>query len=187
LSGLAVDGGIASACLLAMAAGADSPLLPVIVLTLLYTFASQCLVFMRTDLYFVLQDLTGCRNLYGDSGAYLRHVMARLLRRHHIDPLASLRSAERQALRIYSVVQVVGTAVCLVVAFHLFRDVTWRLVSRSVTVLMDWPGFLPGIDALATFAVVAGLQLLWARLWWRRHRERVRTVASAAVRPLMSR
>ncbi|MEV4621416.1 hypothetical protein AB0J74_22245 [Asanoa sp. NPDC049573] len=32
----------------------------------------QFLLFMRTDLYFVLQDLTGSRNLYGDGGAYVR-------------------------------------------------------------------------------------------------------------------
>ena len=65
LSGPALDGAIWGGCILAAALGVHHLLLPVVAMTLLASLANQCLVFMRTDLYFVVQDLTGCRNLYG--------------------------------------------------------------------------------------------------------------------------
>lgn len=180
LSGLALDGALASACLIALAAGLRNPLLPVVFLTLLYTIAGQCLIFMRTDLYFVLQDLSGCRDLYGGATAWLRHAAARLLRRPHIDPSGAFTRRERSILRLYAGVVLLGTTACAVIALHVLCDATWWMVSRSVTVLVSSSSPLAVADAAATLAVLAGLQLLWGRMWWRRHRSTVATLAAAA-------
>ncbi|GGS25294.1 hypothetical protein GCM10010284_67770 [Streptomyces rubiginosohelvolus] len=176
LSGTALDAAVAGGCLLATAAGCESPLLAVIVLTVLYSFVGQCLVFMRTDLYFVIQDLTGCRNLYSDSVAYLRYLAARLMRRSPDSPLAQLRGSERRAIRIFTVIMVVGTTVCITVAIQLLREVTWVLIARSATVLQHDPGRLAQLDALTTVIVVVALQVLWVRLWWRQHSAKVRKI-----------
>ncbi|MFB9722435.1 hypothetical protein [Planobispora longispora] len=56
-------------------------------LTTLTMPAMQFLIFMRTDVYFVLQDVTGCRDPYGDASAYARHLARRVLRRPSDDPL----------------------------------------------------------------------------------------------------
>ncbi|MER7107296.1 hypothetical protein [Streptomyces sp. NPDC000229] len=169
LSGLVLDGAIASICLMAIAAGAESPLLSIVVLTLVTSAAVQCLVFMRTDVYFVVQDLSGCRNLYGDSTAYLRHLGACLLRRPSANPLAERSRAERRALRTFTAVMVSGTLGCLAMGALLFRYVTWPLLTRAVTALATEQGVLVRLDALATILVLCGVQILWARLWWRRH------------------
>ena len=89
-------------------------MLSLVALTSLGMLATQFLVFMRTDVYFLLQDLSGCRNMYGDASAYARHLALRLLRRPSPDPLTVL---ERRALRTYAVLLVAGTAACLGVAF----------------------------------------------------------------------
>ncbi|KUN27554.1 hypothetical protein AQJ23_12605 [Streptomyces antibioticus] len=176
LSGLAVDAAVWGGCLLALAAGADSPLLPVVAMTLVTSFANQCLVFMRTDLYFVAQDLTGCRNLYGDAGAWLRHLGARLLGRVSRDPLAGRRPGERRMLKAYAAGAVAGSVVCVFVGLRLLLDVTWPLLARSGHRLLTDTDPLLRLDALVTVLLLTGLQLLWARLWWRRHGPRVRGV-----------
>ena len=79
----------------------------------------QLMVFTRTDVYVVLQDLTGCRDLYGDGLAYARYRYRRALRAlrpgaraaaGEDDPSARLPRHERRAVRVHSVVLVVGTA-----------------------------------------------------------------------------
>ncbi|MEU6087861.1 hypothetical protein ABZ865_13760 [Streptomyces sp. NPDC047085] len=174
LSGLALDGAVWGGCLLALAAGVRSPLLPVVAMTLVTSFANQCLVFMRTDLYFVVQDLTGCRNLYSDAGAYLRHLAARLLRRPSRDPLAALRPGERRMLKAYATGAVAGTVICVFVGLRLLLDVTWPLLARSAHRLVTDADPLLRLDALVTVVLLTALQSLWARLWWRRHGRRVR-------------
>ncbi|MFJ7044747.1 hypothetical protein ACIQVC_15240 [Streptomyces sp. NPDC101112] len=174
LAGLALDGVIWGGCLLALAFGVHHVLLPVVAMTLFASFGNQCLVFMRTDLYFVIQDLTGCRDLYGDGGRYLRHAVARCLGRAGADPLRSLLPAERRALRCYALGVTVGTFVCVVIGLHVLVDVTWPLFQRAAVRLLDATDPLSRLDALATVLVVGGLQALWARLWWRRHGHRVR-------------
>ncbi|SNX63820.1 hypothetical protein SAMN06272735_5632 [Streptomyces sp. TLI_55] len=182
LSGLAVDAAVWGGCLLALAAGADSPLLPVVAMTLVTSFANQCLVFMRTDLYFVAQDLTGCRNLYGDAGAWLRHLGARLLGRASRDPLAGRRPGERRMLKAYAAGAVAGSIACVFVGLRLLLDVTWPLLARSGHRLLTDTDPLLRLDALVTVLLLTGLQLLWARLWWRRHGPRVRGAVRAVRR-----
>ncbi|WP_282701833.1 hypothetical protein [Streptomyces sp. CC219B] len=176
LAGLALDGVVCSGCLLAMAFEVDSPLPAVVVMTLLISCANQAMIFMRTDLYFVMQDLSGCRNLYSDASAYIRWLAARLARRRVADPLGRMRASERWFVRGYAAVAVVGTAVCVFVGLRLLLDVTLPMLLRSVARLRDGADPLLRLDSLLTVGILIGLQALWAHLWWRRHGHRIRVI-----------
>ncbi|MEU2391442.1 hypothetical protein [Streptomyces sp. NPDC007369] len=162
LSGLVLDGAIGSACLLARAAGAESPVLSVIVLTLLSSSAVQCLVFMRTDLYFVLQDVSGRRNLYAEAGAFLRQ------------PFSGARQAPGPVVRVYTALVVVGSVATVAFGLAMLHEVSLPLAARSVGVLARGGGPLERADALVTLGVLVLVQGLWARMWWRRHGRTVR-------------
>ncbi|WSG22698.1 hypothetical protein OHB30_17725 [Streptomyces europaeiscabiei] len=187
LSGPALDGAIWGGCILAVALGVHHLLLPVVAMTLLASLANQCLVFMRTDLYFVVQDLTGCRNLYGDAGRYLRHVGARLAARPSQNPLRSLHDTERRVLQVYALATAAGTLVCVFFGLRFLLDVSWPLLNRSVMHLYSGADPLVRLDALATVLLITGLQALWVHLWWRRHADGVWAASRAVRRHLQSR
>ncbi|WP_213453516.1 hypothetical protein [Rhizomonospora bruguierae] len=79
LAGTAVNLVIAAGCLLARAAipaGHAHDLLAaatLLALLALLLIPTELLVFMRTDAYYVVQDLAGCTNLYADGSAYARY------------------------------------------------------------------------------------------------------------------
>ncbi|MDG4819881.1 hypothetical protein O7628_30730 [Micromonospora sp. WMMD956] len=109
----------------------------------------QFLVFMRTDVYFVLQDVAGARNLYADGAAYARWWLRRAARRPGRDPSLALPARERRAVRWYALLLVVGTAACLTAA------------------------------AAVAVAVLGGSWAVWCWAWWRRHGRRLRTLRRA--------
>ena len=84
LAGLGIDfvvvGTILLVLILAAPHGLARQLLCVAFAETLLVVPTQFMVFMRTDLYFVLQDLTGCANLYADGSAYLRYLTRRVIR-----------------------------------------------------------------------------------------------------------
>lgn len=132
----------------------------------------QLLVFMRTDLYFVLQDLTGCRDLFGDGVAYTRYRARRLLPRRgrrtdEPDPSLALPAHERWAVRGYSVVLVVGTALCLAffAAVTLPADLT--LFARAVVKSGAGPSAWDRLDGITVVVTLGALHALWLRTWWR--------------------
>ncbi|WP_415941255.1 hypothetical protein [Streptomyces sp. 067-1] len=182
LSGIVLDAVIWGGCLLARAWGADFVLLPVLVATLFLALANQCLVFMRTDLYFVVQDLTGCRNLFTDTTRYLRHVAALPFGRRAPHPLRSLPARERRFVKGYAVAVAVGSVVCLAIGLRVLTEVTWPLLRRSLVHMVDGSDWWLRLDALATVLVLCGMQTLWARLWWKRHGDRVGRARRAARR-----
>ncbi|MCZ0999049.1 hypothetical protein O1M63_14515 [Streptomyces mirabilis] len=88
---------------------------------------------MRTDLYFVLQDVTRCRDLYGDGVAYTKYAARRALRRTTApDPSLELPAHERRAVRAYSVVLVVGTTLCLAFLATVTLPADITLFARAV-------------------------------------------------------
>lgn len=100
------------------------------------------MVFMRTDLYFVLQDVTRCRDLYGDGVAYTKYAARRALGRTTApDPSLELPAHERRAVRAYSVVLVVGTTLCLAFLATVTLPADITLFARAVAHL--GPGHSP--------------------------------------------
>lgn len=173
LAGIATNLTLASLAALAAAAAHGTPrrVLAAVTLLALLPLPFQLMVFMRTDLYFVLQDLTRCRDLYGDGVAYTKYAARRVLdRKPVVDPSRELPAHERRAVRTYSVVLVVGTTLCLafLATVTLPADVT--LFARAVAGL--GPGHSAGrrLDATAVVVALGGVHVLWARTWWRDRR-----------------
>ncbi|MBB5912062.1 hypothetical protein BJY24_000929 [Nocardia transvalensis] len=136
----------------------------------------QFMVFMRTDLYFVLQDLMACRDLFGDGRAYARYTWHRLRRavtargRTSDDPSRDLPAHERRAVRVYSVVLVAGTAVCLTALATLTLPADLALIARAVGELGPGHPMTARLDGAVVVAVLGGVHMLWAVTWWRRRR-----------------
>ncbi|MFJ8846427.1 hypothetical protein ACIRFF_26415 [Streptomyces cyaneofuscatus] len=188
LAGIAVNLCVAALAVLAQPftapASAGRQLLDVVVLLAVLPLGFQCLVFLRTDLYFVLQDLTRCHDLHGDGRAHLRHLGRRLLRRKHREggagagPTALLPPRQRRAVRIYSVVLLVGTLLCLGGLVVITLPVELRLLADAVSRLGSGHGAADRADALCVLALLGGTQLLWAWTKWR-HVRAARRPASA--------
>nr|WSZ17120.1 hypothetical protein OH837_29330 [Streptomyces canus] len=174
LAGVATN--LTAASLAALAAGVTTGtprrVLAAVALLALLPLPFQLMVFMRTDLYFVLQDLTRCRDLFGDGMAYTKHRARRLLRGRNRriddrDPSLGLPAHERRAVRVYSVVLVVGTALCLAffAAVTLPADLT--LFARAVVKSGTGPSAWDRLDGIAVVVALGGLHALWLRTWWR--------------------
>ncbi|GAA4091691.1 hypothetical protein [Nonomuraea soli] len=168
LSGIAVDLAVAG---LALTFADLHPLLATIVLLQLGRLLAQLLVFMRTDLYFLLQDLTGCRDLYGDASRYLRALLC-----GRTGTLGSLPGRERASLRLYAALLPAGTLACLGFAIVVTLPLMVTLITGALATLAATPGPLAAADALLLLTLVIGPEVLWARAWWRRHGPRVRAI-----------
>lgn len=205
LAGMAVDVCVAGTCLLILGLagphGVVRSLLAVAVTETLLGLASQLMVFMRTDLYFVLQDLTRAANLYADGSAYLlylgRKVIARLrawpgrseghrapglgegrgpARREGRGPdpregRSSDPSEGRHAIRLYSLVLLAGTAVCLAVECAVSLPALIVLVVRAGAEIGLTP--VATVDGCVAITILLAWHMLWGRRWWQRHRHQV--------------
>ena len=185
LAGIALNLSVASSLVLVLAPTEPGTtahrLLAAALLLALLPLPFQCMVFTRTDLYFVLQDLTGCRDLYGDGLAYARYRFRRAVRpvrrgprteAARDDPSSRLPAHERRAVRIYSVVLVVGTAACLTFMAAVTRPVDLALLARAVRGLGPEHGLAGNADAVTVLVVLGGVNVLWLVTWWRNRRSR---------------
>lgn len=178
LAGLAVNLSVASCAVLLLAAatpgGGAHRLLSAAVLIAVLPLPFQLLLFTRTDLYFVLQDLTGCRDLYGDGLAYAKYTAGRLLPRAAApgDPSTALPPRERRAVRLYSVLLVAGSALCLgfMATVTLPGDLT--LLARAALRLGPGHPDPQRLDGLVVLLVLGGVHVLWAVTWLRNRRAR---------------
>jgi len=126
LAGMTSDLVIFSACSIGMAstpaAGTAHRILALASLIALLGVVEQFLFYMRTDVYLVVQELAGCKNLFGDATEYLRYLAGRLARRSapaRPSPLAGLPPAERRPVRLYAAVVLAGcVATVPVIAFY---------------------------------------------------------------------
>nr|WP_202557819.1 hypothetical protein [Streptomyces sp. SID5789] len=185
LSGIALNLSVASSLILALTLTDTSTtahrLLAAALLLALLPLPFQCMVFTRTDLYFVLQDLTGCRDLYGDGLAYARYRWRRLVRAPRVrprsrritradDPSTRLPPHERRAVRLYSVVLVVGTAACLTFMAVVTVPLDVALLVRAARGLGPEHGLARNADAAAVLVTLGGVNVLWLVTWWRNRR-----------------
>lgn len=97
----------------------------------------QFSLYMRTDIYYLVADLLGARNLMDDARAFIRHSLARLVPR--VRPPAhgwTLRGKEARTVRAYAVVYVLGIGVASY--FFLFFNLPFlfRTVTGAIGVLL---------------------------------------------------
>ncbi|MFE9319811.1 site-2 protease family protein [Nocardia sp. NPDC052278] len=180
LAGMSTNFSVAAVAMMFAAATAQATtphrILAAVVVIALLPLPFQFMVFMRTDIYFVLQDLTACRDLYGDGIAYARYLGNRLryiiFRRSDTaeDPSLRLPSHERRAVRVYSVVLVLGTVLCLaaMVTFTLPADLT--LIYRAIDRLGPSHPVATNLDSVVVLLILGTLHAVWGVTWWRRHR-----------------
>jgi putative peptide zinc metalloprotease protein len=103
----------------------------------LWSVALQLLVLMRSDVYFLLQDLARCRDLYHDGGRFLLYLGRRLRAGSaaEADPSAALPAGERRAVRAYAVFLGVRTACCLGYAATVTLPAAATLLADRLTAL----------------------------------------------------
>lgn len=179
LAGIAVNICLAGTLLLILGLadpqGLPRSLLAVAVAETLLTLPMQLMVFMRTDLYFVLQDLSGCANLYADGSAYLAYLGHEITRRgRQPDPTQDRRLAQRRAVRGYSVILLAGTVICLAVEFAVSLPALILLLVRTVSEIGT--SAAGTADGCAALLILLTWQVLWACRWWQRHRRQVGTL-----------
>jgi putative peptide zinc metalloprotease protein len=189
LAGIAANVCLAGAFLLVLGLtdthGAVRSLLAVAVAETVLMLAAQLMVFMRTDLYFVLQDLTGCANLYADGSAYLRYLGGRITQaprpsrkpspKRSPDPSLVYPATQRRAIRLYSAVLLAGTAICLGVECAVSLPALIVLLVRAISEIgVTLVGTLDGCVALT---ILLTWQALWAWRWWQRHRRQMQALA----------
>jgi putative peptide zinc metalloprotease protein len=189
LAGMGIDVCCAGTCLLIAGLGATHglahQLLAVAAAETLLGLAAQFMVFMRTDIYFVLQDLTGCANLYADGSAFLGYLAGRATRRirHASDPADPSRqypAARRRAVRWYSVLLLAGTAVCLGIEAAVTLPALVTLIGHAISEIGSTA--VASADGSLALAILAAFQILWASRWWHRHQHQVRAIARQHLR-----
>ena len=92
-------------------------LLTVALLVVASTVAWQFNFFMKTDVYYILANALGCRNLHADAVRYLRHLFRCALRRSSSNPLDRIPLKEARAVRFFSAILAVGTSALIAGAF----------------------------------------------------------------------
>lgn len=145
LAGPLVDLTSAAALVLVLLAGARGwvPLSPLIqhlcqATFYLYLFRLlwQCYFFVRTDFYYALATLFGCKSLMQDAEAWLRHRLWRLLgRASKPSPLEVLPLREARFVRLYAGVWLLGRVAAFAVLLTLQFPFLFRFVSGLVHVL----------------------------------------------------
>ncbi len=172
LAGITLDCAVYGLCLIGIGAGFEPsvPILRIAAVLLMLSVFNQLLVFMRTDLYFVMQDLSRCRNLYTDATRYLAHLTRRHVLRHRnlVDPSRSLGPAESRSVRIYAIVCAIGSVLCFLVGVHVIFSAGMPLLFRAAEGLIGGRPLVV-MDSAATLAILVCMQSLWGFLWWRRH------------------
>ncbi|MEZ0106707.1 putative peptide zinc metalloprotease protein [Catenulispora sp. EB89] len=188
LAGMASDLTVVAGCLLVASSTAASSLphrlAELLTLSVLFSFLAQFAIYMRTDVYLVVQELTRCKNLYGDAMARIRWYVTRIRARRGgdqsagaglgvgvgvgvgPDPVLAIPRREQRTVRVYTVAVVIGTVLTLaqfavlqlpIVAMTVYRSAKELAASLSA-------GSLPqAADGTLVFAVVVGAQVLFVR------------------------
>jgi len=74
----------------------------------LMRMAWQCLLYMRTDLYYVIGGCFNCKSLMQDTENYLHNQIAKVLPKKRTVDQSAIPSAERRIIRIYSLIWIAG-------------------------------------------------------------------------------
>lgn len=174
LAGLALDLTFSATAMMVLAiaepSGVLHDLLSVLTLGAVLGVATQLMVFTRTDLYFVMLELSGCGNLYATGASYLRYLLSG---RRRPNPTDGLPARQRHWIRCYTLVQAAGTLICLASYTFVALPFLIELIRRSVGLLFASESAVGVLNAVLVLSIVTTMQVLWARAWVRRHGRRV--------------
>jgi putative peptide zinc metalloprotease protein len=124
--------------------------------------------FVRTDFYYVIGSLTGCKNLMTDTQNFLRNQLARALPMlGHVDQSAIPRR-EWLYIRLYSVIWLAGRAAALAILVGVTIPVAAYYLGTLFATLRDVGAHpLAVVDSLCMTAVVVLPLLVGLSLWAR--------------------
>ena len=133
--------------------------------------------FMRTDIYYILSNFFGCKNLYEDTKDYLRSKLYNVLRWRRPPVLGVVTPRELTIIRVYAAFVIVGTAsLSLLVVLFLVGIAYMLFVSPSDSQLLT--AGLPELGPTEKIVRVGMLSLTlgmlaYATLIKRRQRRRI--------------
>jgi putative peptide zinc metalloprotease protein len=136
----------------------------------------QCYLFVRTDFYYVIATLTGCKNLLEDTAVFLRNQLARVIPRIRRTDQSAIPRREMRVIRVYSVIWLVGRllslGVLVLVTIPLVAFYTRSLAAAVRLGIAAHPyTFLDTLFVTAAFFIPLSLGMtLWIRSLFRLRR-----------------
>jgi len=103
-----------------------------VVFTYLMRIAWQFLLFLRTDIYYVLANYLGCRNLMNDTETHLRNWAARIFPGIAHRDQSGIPAAEARVIRIYSLLWLAGRIAALMLLFFVTIPVCVLYVRKLI-------------------------------------------------------
>lgn len=95
----------------------------------------QCFFFVRTDFYYVITSAFNCKNLMGDTEAFLRNAVARYIPRVGSIDQTALPVSERRVVRIFAVAWVAGRVAAFALLFMVTIPISIRYIANITGVL----------------------------------------------------
>jgi hypothetical protein len=197
LAGMAWDLLLVSAVILALGHLALSDplrvLLSALALLLVFGLLSQLQLYLRTDLYYVVADLLGAKNLAEDAGAYALSRVQRIIGRLRaprrrsppIDVLRALSPRERRNVRLYAAFMVIGSLVALSVFAAYGLRIVIELYGQAIAAIgtgVAEHDLASVCDGALTLAVQGSFQAVFIWVLVRNRGARIKTVL-ARLRP----
>jgi hypothetical protein len=129
----------------------------------------QCNFFLRTDFYFVLANFFGCKNLMGDTEAYLRNWAARRLGWGTPSEISQIPARELRVVRGYAVIWVLGRLNMFWILATITVPVMWAYMLHIASVLGDGlsPHPMVFFDALVFGVVTVTVEVVGLSMWLR--------------------
>lgn len=156
LAGLTWDLLLMSACLVLQLAGLNERLLRGVVYTLTLSVVYQFLVFMRTDIYYVLGNWLRLGDLMGDTRHWLVNQVRRLIGRDPTHDLGGVPARELRIIRWYAPFYLLGSLAVTAALLALTMPAMARMVGLAVDGLdspADGLAFWNGVGFLALVAL----------------------------------
>jgi len=110
----------------------------------------QCLLFLRTDLYYVIANYLNCKNLLRDTEVYLRNRVAYLIPGLKKRDQSNIPISELQIIRWYSWIWVAGRIAAILLLVVVTIPVTIRYIKSFIITFRAGPSNHPAdfVDAL---------------------------------------
>ena len=140
--------------------------------------------FIRTDIFFVFQDLLHCHDLYGDAGRYLGWVWWRIRsalaeRPHGVEHtgLHGVPEVERRKVRLYAWIMFFGSVSALGMFFFYGIPITIQVMGtaiRSIRMGLTMGVHKVVIDGALSLLITGGTQVLLLVMLYRRFGSRLK-------------
>lgn len=125
-------------------------LLRAMVFTYLARVVWQCFLFIRTDFYYVIANFFNCKNLLGDTEAFLRNQLARVIHGIRMVDQSGVPEAERRVVRVYAWFWVAGRVAALAALIMITIPLAGRYITNLAAAFKTGYSANPGnfIDAV---------------------------------------